>query len=281
LSDPTRVLAVCADDFGLSPGVSHGIARLACRERLTAVSCLVNGAHWRAGAAMLRDWPDSVDVGLHFNLTEGEPVSAQLKEAWPRLPSLPRLIVQAHLHRLPVQALAAEFAAQCAAFVAAAGRAPDFIDGHQHVHHLPQVRELVLHALGGGVTPVRNTGRVLGPGFGVKRALIAGTGGQALESALERRDIAHNSALLGVYDFVPGSYRRHMRGWLDSAPGDGGLLFCHPGDRDDSGVADAIAAARAPEADYLGSSAFVDDLAAAGVALGRAWQRVNGRSRRC
>jgi len=279
LSDPTRVLAVCADDFGLSPGVSHGIARLACRERLTAVSCLVNGAHWRAGAAMLRDWPGSVDVGLHFNLTEGEPVSAELKQAWPRLPSLPRLIVQAHLHRLPVQALAAEFAAQCGAFVAAAGRAPDFIDGHQHVHHLPQVRELVLHALG-GVTPVRNTGRVLGPGFGLKRALIAGTGGQALESALERRDIPHNSALLGVYDFVPGGYRRHMRAWLDSAPGDGGLLFCHPGDRDDSGVADAIAAARAPEADYLGSTAFVDDLAAAGVALGRAWQRVNGRSRR-
>jgi len=267
-----RVLGVCADDFGLSPGVSQGIARLASRERLTGVSCLANAAHWRATAPMLRDWPASVDVGLHFNLTEGEPMSPELRRAWPRLPRLSRLIAQAHLRRLPARAIAAEFAAQHAAFVAAVGRAPHFVDGHQHVHHLPQVRDVVLDALADGATPVRSTANVLGPGFGVKRALIAGTGGRTLEGALERRGIRHNAALLGVYDFVPGGYRDRMRGWLAAAPREGGLLFCHPGDHDGSGIADAIAAARGPEADYLGSDAFVEDLAAAGVVLGRAWR---------
>jgi predicted glycoside hydrolase/deacetylase ChbG (UPF0249 family) len=278
-----RVLAVCADDFGLSPGVSHGIARLAGRQRLTAVSCLANAAHWRAAAPMLRDWPRSVDVGLHFNLTEGQPLSDELRRVWPRLPSLPRLIVQAHLRRLPVRAIAAELAAQRAAFVHAAHRPPDFVDGHQHVHHLPQVRDVVLDALADGAAAVRNTARVLGPGFALKRGLIAGTGGAALARALAQRDLRHNTALLGVYDFVPGRYRHWMRGWLASAPGGGGLLFCHPGDRDTSGVVDAIAAAREPEAEYLGSAAFDDDLAAAGVVLGHAWpvaDVVSERSRR-
>jgi predicted glycoside hydrolase/deacetylase ChbG (UPF0249 family) len=265
------ILAVCADDFGLSPGVSHGIARLAARERLTAVSCLVNAAHWRAAAPMVRDWPRSVEVGLHFNLTEGEPVSPELRRVWPTLPALSRLIALAHLRRLPRLALVAEFAAQRAAFVASAGRLPDFVDGHQHVHHLPQVRDVVLLALADGRTPVRSTANVVGPGYAVKRALIAGTGGRALQRALERDGIPHNTALLGVYDFVPGRYREHMRAWLAAAPATGGLLFCHPGDRDESGVPDAIAAARVAEAEYFGSDAFTEDRAAAGVDLGHAW----------
>jgi predicted glycoside hydrolase/deacetylase ChbG (UPF0249 family) len=275
-----KVLGVCADDFGLAPGVSHGIARLAGRERLTAVSCLVNTAHWRTTAAMLHDWPASVEVGLHFNLTEGEPVSAELRRIWPRLPALPRLIALAHLRRLPRLALVAELAAQRTEFIAAAGRVPDFIDGHQHVHHLPQVRDVLLLALADGATAVRNTARVLGPGFAVKRRLIAGTGGRALEHALEDEGIPHNTALLGVYDFVPGRYREWMRGWLAAAPAHGGLLFCHPGNRDDGGVADAIAAARGPEAEYLGSAAFADDLAAAGVVLGSAWEELSETSTR-
>jgi len=264
------IVGICADDFGLSRGISHGISRLASRERLTAVSCLVNAAHWRAASPMLRDWPASVQVGLHFNLTEGAPVSPELRHVWPVLPTLPRLIALAHLRRLPRLALVAEFAAQRAAFVVAAGRPPAFVDGHQHVHHLPQVRDIVLLALADGKTPVRNTGRVLGPGYAIKRGLIAGTGGRALERALERERIPHNTALLGVYDFVPGRYRDHMRGWLAAAPSTGGLVFCHPSDSDDS-VPDAIAAAREPEAKYLGSDAFTEDLAAAGAALGHAW----------
>jgi predicted glycoside hydrolase/deacetylase ChbG (UPF0249 family) len=274
------VLAVCADDFGLSPGISHGIARLAARERLTAVSCLTSVAHWRAAAPMLRDLPASVEVGLHFNLTEGAPLSPELSAvlvapAGTSAPHRPGASA-----RLAATAIAAELAAQHAAFVAAAERAPDFIDGHQHVHHLPQVRDVVMEALAHRAAAVRSTARVLGPGFAAKRALIAGTGGAALARGLERRGIRHNTALLGVYDFVPGRYRDWMRGWLAAVRGDGALLFCHPGDRDTSGVADAIAAAREPEAAYFGSHAWLEDLAAAGLVLGRAWPRVSETSTR-
>lgn len=278
-----RTLALCADDFGLSAGVSQGIAALARAGRLNAVSCLTNMPHWRAGAPQLQDLPAGVDLGLHFNLTEGEALSEELRAAWPRLPSIGRLLAGAHLRLLPGDAIAAEFAAQYRRFVEATGREPDFVDGHQHVHHLPGVRERVLEAVAGAAasTPaVRNTGRVLGPGFGVKRAIIAGSGGRALERALRQRRIPHNAALLGVYDFRPGSYRRCMQGWLAEVPAEGALLFCHPAARDAGAPDDAIAAARGPEADYLASDEFMGDLQAAGVRLGRVWRRADGERSR-
>jgi predicted glycoside hydrolase/deacetylase ChbG (UPF0249 family) len=276
-----RVLSLCADDFGHSPGVSDAIAALARAGRLNAVSCLTNLPHWRAGAEALQDLPAGVDVGLHFNLTEGAPASPELRERWPRLPSLPALLARAFVHALPHEAIAAEFAAQYRAFVEGTGREPAFIDGHQHVHHLPGVREIVLDGVAGAARPtaVRSTARVLGPGFAFKRAVIAGTGGRALARALAARGIAHNQALIGVYDFQPGRYRARMQAWLAAMPAHGALLFCHPGWRDERGAIDAIGPARREEAEYLASEAFADDLRAARVRLGAAWQRVSDATR--
>jgi hypothetical protein len=117
-------------------------------------------------------------------------------------------------------------------------------------------------------TWVRNTGRVLGPGFAVKRTLIEGTGGAALWRALERRGVAHNPALTGVYDFEHADYRRLLRRWLARVPVEGALMFCHPGARDATASSDPIGPARVRELAYLRSAAFGADLAAAEVALG-------------
>ena len=38
----------------------------------------------------------------------------------------------------------------CALFIEAFGRPPDFLDGHQHVHLLPQVRDALAQGGGGG-----------------------------------------------------------------------------------------------------------------------------------
>lgn len=268
-----RTLAVCADDFGQSRGISQGIARLASAGRINATSCLTNAAHWRESAPLLKDMPESLDVGLHFNLSEGVPLSAELRREWPEMPALASLIAKAHLRWLPLSAIAAEFEAQYAAFVNAMHRPPAFVDGHQHVHHLPGVRDIVLDAISTAAKrpAVRNTGEVRGPGFGIKRALISGTGGRALQRELERRGIAHNAVLMGVYDFVPGGYRTWMKAWLANIPTKGALLFCHPGALDDSGVADPIATARGPEKAYLASNAFTDDLLEAKVSIGRVW----------
>lgn len=270
----TRRLALCADDYGSTPGTSATITELAAAGRLSAISCLVNGPHWVAAAPALSVLDARVDIGLHFNLTEGRPLSPELARCWPQLPTLPRLLAMAHLGALPLAAVKAEFAAQLDAFTAATGTAPAFLDGHQHVHHFPGIRTIMLDAIGNfAVRPaVRNTGRVLGPGFTLKRALLRGTGGRELLRLLVRHGHAHNAALTGVYDFAQTDYRGLMQGWLARVPGDGALLFCHPGARSGGGAADPIGAAREREATYLRSAAFDDDLRDAGVELGPVWR---------
>ena len=263
-----RTLMLNADDFGQSPGISEGIASLAHSGRLSATSCLSSSAQWPAMAPTLRALPPQVLRGLHFNLTEGVPLSPDLRKHWPRFPKLPQLILNAHARRLPKQALAAELSAQLQAFTDGAGQWPDHIDGHQHVHHLPLVRDVVMKAvldLKVDVS-VRSTARPLGPRFELKRALIARTGGVGLERLLQRHTIRHNRWLHGVYDFEAADYRSLMQGWLANMHVDGGLLFCHPGAADSQ--PDAIAPARARELTYLSSAAFTDDLAAANVSLG-------------
>ncbi len=275
-----RPLLLCADDFGLRPGVDEAIAGLVGAGRLNAVSCLVNAPAWRADAQWVVELRRGAQVGLHLNLTEGAPLSAALSTALPApttgpvplLPALPWLIAATHLQRLPAAALAEELHAQWQAFVAATGTCPDFIDGHQHVHHLPGVRQAVLALAAAQRVPVRNTGAIGGPGFAIKRALIAGSGGVWLQRALRRQALPHNGLLLGVYDFIDTDYRGLMRGWLARVPAAGALLFCHPGraeaDAAPQASADPIAAARLREYTYLASDDFARDLAAAGVALG-------------
>jgi predicted glycoside hydrolase/deacetylase ChbG (UPF0249 family) len=270
-----RTLSVCADDFGLTPGISAAITRLARANCITAISCITNSPYWESSAPLLRDLPESVDVGLHINLTEGRPLSEQLAAIWPSLPTLPVLMFRAHFHWLPLAALASEVQAQLAAFSAASGASPRYLDGHQHVHHLPGIRDIALDAADRlRPTPaIRNTGRVLGPGFGVKRWLIENTGAQALRREMGRRGLAHNAVLLGAYDFQDADYRSRMQGWLAKLPAEGGLLFCHPGEVIGGDPPDAIDAARARELAYLESDAFLMDQAAANVRLGRAWRQ--------
>lgn len=269
----SRLLALCADDFGAAPGISAAIVDLAHAGRLAAVACLANAAHWPGDVKGLVGLK-GVDLGLHFNLSEGRPLSPELARAWPQLPALPRLIAMAHVGLLPLEAVRAEFAAQLDAYGSAVGQAPQFIDGHQHVHHLPGVRRIVLEAIGRmrPMPAVRNTGRVLGPGHRVKRALIEATGGRALLRELERRGIAHNAALTGVYDFEDVDYRALMQRWLAEIPAAGALLFCHPGGPSAGAAQDPIAAARVRERAYLRSAEFAADLAAADVALGPVWR---------
>jgi len=272
-----KKLLLCADDFGLSPAIDRGVLALDAARRLSAVSCIVNAPAWAADASALV--ASSVDCGLHFNLTEGRPLSPRLAGLWPLLPSLPRLIALAHLGRLPEAAVADELACQLAAFKAAAGMPPQHLDGHQHVQHLPGVRQAVLAAAARmpGLR-LRDTGHVDPPGWWLKGGLIAGTGGRALSRKLHSRGLAQNRILLGVYDFGDRPYRALMQGWLQRLPADGALIFCHPGAAAATGEAapdDPIAAARLRgcavarlrEMDSLMSPQFTTELAAAGVSL--------------
>ena len=260
-----RVLAICADDIGLADGAADTALGLVAAGRLTSASCVSTGPFWQGDGPRL----GGLELGLHFNLSEGAPASRSLAAHWPTLPGLGRLIARAHLGALPMAAIADEWQAQVDAFAERAGREPDFVDGHQHVHHLPGVRDIVLAgAARFRVAPaIRSTGHVAGPFAAFKRRVIEASGGRTLEATLRRRGIRHNRVLLGAYDFR-GDYRDHVVAWLAQAPAEGGLLFCHPSAAPGG---DSIADARRREAAYLASDEFAADLAEAGVSLGSAW----------
>src|SRR5581483_886460 len=115
-----------------------------------ATSVMVASPNFRAAdaAALMKLNADKrrVAIGLHVTLTAPfRPLTngyAPLRHG-AFLP-LGEMLVRACLHTLNVSPIADEVAAQLRAFVDAFGRMPDFVDGHQHVHVFPQVREAVL-----------------------------------------------------------------------------------------------------------------------------------------
>lgn len=259
-------LGVCVDDFGLNPYVNEAALSLASAGRISAVSCLVDAPAWRSGAKLLdRRTTDRVDVGLHLNLTEA------FDSGRSRL-ALPSLVARAYSGMLDARAIGTEIRAQLDAFEDTFGAAPDFVDGHQHVHQLPLVREELLAELARRhpdrrpwlrrTRPPRmaGIGALLDPGR-LKHGLIATLG----EARLAREALCHgfrqNAHLLGVYGFGGSAqaYSARLSAWCLLA-GDHGLLMCHPAAGEDRH--DIIAAARCNEYAVLRSKRFAELLAA-------------------
>jgi predicted glycoside hydrolase/deacetylase ChbG (UPF0249 family) len=151
-------VALCADDYGIAPGVDDGIVALAEAGRISAISCMTVLPRWPAAAQRLPPLAATVEIGLHFTLTLLAPLGTMPGLAPDgRLPPLGRLLAAAAARRLDRAEIAAEFARQWDAFTAALGRPPDFVDGHQHVHQFPVVRDAVAAALAGRPVWLRKT----------------------------------------------------------------------------------------------------------------------------
>ena len=68
-----KSLIVNADDFGLSPRRNAGILEAHLHGIVRSASLIANGAAWKDAIRLLKDASD-LDVGIHVNLSEGEPV---------------------------------------------------------------------------------------------------------------------------------------------------------------------------------------------------------------
>lgn len=232
----------------MNPAVNAGILSLVGRGRLSATSLLVDGSAARQDAPALR--ASGLQVGLHLNFTEsfGQPGLC--------LP-LGTLIRKAWLGRLPADAVRETVQRQLALFQDIMGRAPDYVDGHQHVHQLPCIRDALLESLPeprNGRPWIRDVGRPrmagLPPRLRFKAAVIAGLGAAGLRQRARARGHAFNPGFLGVYDFQGGvpAYERWMRRWLASCR-DGDVLMCHPALGTEG--ADALSAQRQAEHEVL------------------------------
>ncbi|MCM8736516.1 ChbG/HpnK family deacetylase [Azospirillum sp. A1-3] len=276
---PTPLL-LCADDYGLSPGVNAAIRDLIAQGRLTATSVMSLCPHWRGGAAALRELKDKADVGLHFTLTDQPPLGAMPTLAPDgRLPPLGRLMGWAYRGKLNAPAARAEIrdelSRQIAAFTEAWGAPPDYIDGHQHIHQLPSIRDAVVEAL--DTLPgayVRLCGEpvaaVLRRGVAVPKTLLIGGLGGGLRRMARARGIPANDRFAGVYDFADNRpFAELMPRFLDGIGGRT-LVMVHPGLPDEElRRVDTLVEPRRAEYDYLRGPEFAALLKARNIRLTR------------
>jgi len=266
-----RRWVVCADDFGLDRGTIDATVALIKLGRVTATSVLVDSPDWRAAAPQLKEL--SADVGLHLNLTEALDSRAR---AW----SLPRLIVQSQLRLLPRWRVHDQVERQLDAFADALGRLPDFIDGHQHVHQLPVVREVLIESVLMREPKVLPWMRVCRPPEGdndYKARVIGLLGADALGQLARHHGFPTSKVLVGAYGFKPRRdvYMARIRWWLHSS-GDGTVFMCHPSARPSS--KDPIGPARRMELGVLAGQAYADAVSNSGVTVARGTAIFRARS---
>ena len=272
-----RPIVVCADDYGLADGVSTAIAELIMARRLSATSCMVTRPGWRDAAAALRTVVASTpaDVGLHLTLTDHTPLSAAARHALgERMPALATLLPQALLRRLPAAALRDEVRAQFDRFEDEWGAPPDYVDGHQHVHLLPGVREAVVSEVLRRASPGRMWVRdcveaplaIVQRSLGGTKAAVLDLLGWPLRGLLRAAGIPANQGFSGLHDFSAATpFGERMRRFL-AHTGPHPLVHVHPGRVDaELRACDSLTPPRERELEYLASAAFPAHLAAAGL----------------
>jgi predicted glycoside hydrolase/deacetylase ChbG (UPF0249 family) len=190
----------------------------------------------------------------------------------------PKLLRAGLLRRLDPEMIEYELLAQLAAFKDLFGRAPDFVDGHQHAQLFPGVRDAFLRAVqeaapaawvrqGGRRKPLAGLLGAPGP-LRAPKALVLDVLSARFRKRATVAGIPFNSAFAGAYDFSKApDFAVLMAEFLDGLP-DGGLVMCHPGFVDKTLESlDPFTSQREAEHAYLASDRFQALLAANKVTL--------------
>ena len=166
MSLKSKSVILCADDYGISPGENRAINHLAENNRISATSVMVCFDNWEAEAYRLLQLKDQLDIGLHFVLTDFNPVSKidsirTLINSKGRFFSVNLLVKKSLFKRIDEAEVWKEFSSQFEKFTKIFGFDPDFVDGHHNAHQYPVVRKVVINFLANknyGYRPyVRNT----------------------------------------------------------------------------------------------------------------------------
>jgi chitin disaccharide deacetylase len=253
-------VVLCADDFGLSPAVSRGILELLEMGRLSATSCMVNYPEFARDGRALRAFIGRADLGLHFSLTDSRP--------------LPGVALEYHLRPPPLSAVLGVLEQQLEKFTATMGVLPDHIDGHQHVHILPVVRDAVVQVAKRVGAYVRVTNESIDAAMwrrpGTFESFYLARASRQLKKLAQQSAVATNLGFRGVRTFrekVP--FRTLFQRMIGGAV-EGWLIMCHPGHVDALlARRDQLIGPRTDEWSYFSGPDFPDDFAGAGLLLSR------------
>lgn len=145
-------------------------------------------------------------------------------------------------------------------FIDAIGTPPDFVDGHQHIHQFPVIRETLLEFLKeknfkGWVRSLNQT--ISARKYQFKSQCLEYLGAHTTHNLIQKNHFLSNPYFSGIYDFKHDHYSDLMHEWLNAIH-DKTLIMCHPA-ADLPREFDEIQTARVQEFEYLNSNQFFQD----------------------
>jgi len=176
-----RQLIVTADDFGLTEGVNRAIVLAHRSGVVTSASLMVDGAAFESAVRFARETP-RLDIGLHLTLTHNP---LQFATALAR-------------GKIRVAEVEAEICRQIEKAIGT-GLTISHIDGHKHVHVIPQVLRIV---------------RDVAPAYGIASIRPMKTRTPAIASLL-RRNSGQRISILKQYALGKAAWSA----WMLTKPG--------------------------------------------------------------
>lgn len=280
-------MIICADDYGISEAISRGIIDLIDGGRITATSCMVTGStNLQEQMAIVADRRNHADIGLHLTLTNDRPVTDirpehGLVDKRGHFLTFNTLLFNCYRGRVDKNRLDQEIRAQLERFTELTGFPPAFVDGHQHAHQLPIVRDILVRACAEtlqddyyircGTFPAKwLMSRTLPNRLKMGSALI-GLPAIGFKRALRRAGVRHNTNLLGHYSSREGlAFTDIFSRYLSLGPGTNDIFYAHPGYIDDELRAkDNLVDERISELEFLRGAQFLEHVDQSGIALNR------------
>jgi predicted glycoside hydrolase/deacetylase ChbG (UPF0249 family) len=238
-----RKFILNADDYALNAGASAAILDLAGRGTVTSTSAMVLSPRWKEAGTALASC--AISRGLHLDFT-----SPFASKSFSEL-SITKAVVSAYCSLTGRKVIRRQIDHQLSLYEEVLGEAPQFVDGHQHIHQLPGIRAELLACLRQryGREALRVKIRFCVPmrWRGLEAAMVGATGANALKRHASKEGFGGNSDFAGVYSFAKGAPLKQLwRGWLQSMA------------EETLAVPDRIAEARRVEYEWLKSEEFRD-----------------------
>ncbi|MBX3272957.1 MAG: ChbG/HpnK family deacetylase [Sandaracinaceae bacterium] len=233
----STALVITADDLGLDPRRDDGIFDAFARGAITQASFMVTGPS--AASAAERARACGLPVGLHLDLTETPPsappdqIASLLDAEGAKLGKhgLREALAAGRVERAHVER---EARAQLTAFARAFGAPPDHVDGHQHVHAVPALAELLAPVLAeAGVKstriPEQREVRVEDPDKARFYRSVADDGARA-RAIFARAGVGSTEAFVGLDLMGAAASPERLRDAVAACAGAASVeLMCHPG----------------------------------------------------
>jgi len=281
-------LIVNADDLGWTEGVNRGVAEAHRNGIVTSASLLANGAAYASGVKVARTTP-GLSVGVHLNLSDGEPIAPQelvtslLNESGEMQGRPESLLLRLARRSVPLHEIELEWDAQIQK-VRDSGIEPTHLDGHRHVQMLPGLFEIALRlAKKHGISAIRisheesSLRAALSAGAKQKGTVVMRQGVQARGLKLlapdahekaERAGIATADYFCGIAQTGEMTREGVMR-LLEILPEGTTELMCHPGYMDAALAKSAtrLQASRQMELEILTGTEIRNLVASQGIRL--------------